>query len=120
MKIVKDNKENTWYEIGEWKTKAGLTALVLQCVWKKFVTDLAPSLHSYYAGYVEVPKGVKPNENDIEVHGGVTYNGPLIDREGIWIGFDIGHYGDEINQDESYAREQCEKLAEQIVSQNHE
>lgn len=50
--------------------------------------------------YVKIPKNHKIDENEIDVHGGITYS-----REGLWInenqqidgyfiGWDYAHYGD--------------------------
>lgn len=39
-------------------------------------------------GYVEVPKGLVVDDEDVDVHGGITY------RTGQIIGFDTSHAGD--------------------------
>lgn len=115
--IISDDRETTWYLIKEWETKSGLTARVQQCVWK--VTVL---LKPHYTGYVQVPDNIKlhDTENTLDVHGGVTFGYPepreLKGADGLWVGFDMAHYGDEDRQDLNYAISECERLAEQIVA----
>lgn len=55
-------------------------------------------------GYIKIPKyskyfGVKYDDIDLFPHGGLTFG--EIEKEEHWIGFDCGHFGDEI--DESFA-----------------
>ncbi len=114
IKLLHEGRERNWYLVEEWTTKFGLPAQVRQCVWKS--TAL---LHPHYTGYVKVPEGKKVDEENIEVHGGVTFPSgklPLDETEGNWIGFDMGHAGDEHIQDLSYAKNECEKMADQIAA----
>lgn len=117
MKVLKDTKERTWYQVKEWTTKAGLTARINQCVWKPRVVGLAPSLHPFYTGYV-LKRSDDPKtyyDSSVDVHGGVTFEGSQPDTLGTWVGFDMAHLGDEEAQDLDYATEECEKLARQMV-----
>lgn len=115
MKKIKESKERSWYLVDEWVTKSGLKAQVNKCEWNADLKNLGPSLHDFYTGYVQVPDGIVPNESNIEVHGGVTFSlGKLPDADGMWIGFDMAHFGDENMQDIEYAKRECEKLASQI------
>lgn len=104
----------------EWVTASGLKARICQCVWSDEVKGIASSLHDFFTGYVQTPDAVQISDSEqdsFDVHGGVTFTqGKLPDvEEGEWIGFDMHHVGDdEIKDQESYARAQCEKLAEQI------
>lgn len=124
MKLLKQDKERAWYLVKEWRTRAGLLARVHQCKWGELVHNTAPSLHDFYTGYVQVPEGMelKDTENTLEAHGGITFGYPTPSKlpiegaDGLWVGFDMAHLGDETNQDLAYAVEECEKLAEQIVS----
>jgi len=115
-KEIKKDNERTWYLIKEWQTRAGLKARVHQCVWADLLKGLAPTaLHDFYTGYVDVTGKTGFNEDELEVHGGVTFRrGELMDLEGEWVGFDMAHFGDEGVQSLIYAVEECEKLAEQI------
>lgn len=117
--LIHEGRERNWYLIEEWVTEAGLKARVHQCVWNERVSGIAPSLHDFYTGYVEVPKGRVFSEMEseqIDVHGGVTFSPKPIEGAGEenWMGFDMAHIGDEDNQSLSYAKEQCELLAKQI------
>ena len=115
MKLIAEGRERDWYLADEWTTKSGLKAVVRFCKWKKSVKDISSFVHDYYTGYVQVPEGVEPNENGIDVYGGVTFSkGKIEGFDGEWIGFDMDHLGDESTQSQEYAKEQCEKLAEQV------
>ncbi len=114
-KIKRDGTERDWYLVKEWVTKAGILARIHQGVWSDKVKKIAPSLHDYFTGYVQVPIGQVINEDIIDVHGGVTFSkGELIGARGEWVGFDMGHACDENLQNIEYAEQECEKLAEQI------
>lgn len=72
-------------------------------------------------------KGVTP-DIAFDVHGGVTYSGPLdghiLDSDLWWFGFDCAHAGDALRETDSvgefrsveYCFEECESLARQLVS----
>lgn len=117
MKLIQKNEESTWYLVEEWETESGLKARIHQCVWSDKVKRIATKLHDHYTAYVQVPDGIiPPSENSLDVHGGATfYMKPLPTTEGLWIGFDMAHLGDEmIKNGLEYAKEECEKLAKQI------
>lgn len=117
MKLIKETKERNWYLVREWKTDGGLYARIQQCVWSPLVTDLAPSLHPFYTGYVQKSAGDKKkyyDNNDIVVHGGVTFEGKLEGEDGEWVGFDMAHFGDGDKQDVGIVTEECETLAMQM------
>lgn len=130
MKEILKTKERTWYLVDEWTTKAGLLARIHKCEWdKEMIADMEKHvghksvLHDFHTGYVQVPEGVTPDENKLDVHGGVTFSLAelgMLDLKGKWIGFDMAHFGDEDIQGASaYAKEECEKLAEQISKTEH-
>lgn len=71
----------------------------------------------------------------IDVHGGLTYAGPMGNLEGWWFGFDCGHAGDlspgtysqvlEMGiknyprgtyRDIEYVRAECQRLADQLLA----
>lgn len=93
--------------------------------WSVEIDDISPELIEK----IEVIKAV----NNIEVHGGITYDGDsLIDlvlqEEGKWVyGFDAAHSGDatkskyytnyvgeDVFRDMRYMEHQCENLATQL------
>lgn len=119
MKELAKDSERTWYEVARWKTDAGLYAVIRRCEWSDRVKVYAPSIHDFCTGYVMAPEGYTPNqlaEENLDVHGGVTFNGKFDGEDGYWIGFDQSHYGDEnISDQDGNARSECEKLAAQIV-----
>lgn len=57
-------------------------------------------------------------ERMLDVHGGITFTGQLIDNQfnpdDWWIGFDTAHYGDE-DIPEEYVISETEQLARQLV-----
>lgn len=55
--------------------------------------------HGYFGhlcGYVEVPDGLNVNIDEIDCHGGITFNdhGSAFPTNGYYIGFDCIHHGD--------------------------
>lgn len=78
----------------------------------------------WYCGYVVIPKdspfyGVdyEDLEDDIWVHGGLTFSGRIEGVEGYLLGFDCNHGGDNsLVQDEEYTFKECKSLADQIIS----
>lgn len=119
MELITEGKERNWYLVKEFTTKHGNAARIHKCVWNKVVKDLAPSLHDFCTGYVlkrETDTEKYYDNPAIEVHGGVTFEGPLAGAVGDWVGFDLSHYGDEdILDQEVYAEVECEKLAIQML-----
>lgn len=118
-KLVGDG-ERTFYLVGEFSAH-GLTCRVHQGVPSEEVKKIAPSVHDWYMGYVRIPEGDETNysnSDDIEVHGGVTFEGgftQVFGIEGKWVGFDMAHWGDEkIPNPKDYAIEQTIKLAMQV------
>ena len=53
-------------------------------------------LVGHLCGYVEVPDGLDVNINEIECHGGITFNDRWdeLPTGGRYIGFDCMHFGD--------------------------
>lgn len=59
-----------------------------------------------------------------DVHGGITFDGDLTDRDGHWFGFDCAHSGDlcpkydigrdGIYRDIAYVKRECASLAKQL------
>ena len=78
----------------------------------------------WYCGYVEIPKGHELYERDemeiyhnedLSVHGGLTFGGELDGVDGYYIGFDCHHlYDNSIEQDEYYTERQCKYLIDQL------
>lgn len=50
----------------------------------------------HLCGYVEVPDGLSVNIDEIDCHGGITFNDcwDVFPTSGHYIGFDCLHYGD--------------------------
>jgi len=102
------------------------------------------SLH--WCGYVSVPKGSRLEKaltyyssdselgisefeqavNDIDVHGGITYNGERKGDGVVYRGFDCAHLGDlspgwdmedgeDVYRDKEYVVQECKHLADQIL-----
>lgn len=124
MKAVIENREFKIFHVKEFMTRVGLKALILKREWSPSVKALAPSLHDYCTGYVQLPEGSKYPESEadkLDVHGGVTFFGEHPDAVGVkgtWVGFDQGHaYDESIQNHEEYAEQECEKLARQLREQ---
>lgn len=117
MKLIAEGRERDWYLVKEWTTKTGLKARIQLCKWKIPKELKITSLHDHYTGYVQLADVSKEVDNDkINVHGGVTFNGDLEGETGQWVGFDMAHYGDEnIKEPLEYAIKECEELAKQLV-----
>lgn len=54
------------------------------------------SIFGHLCGYVEVPDGLDIDVNEIDCHGGITFNDHWDEfpTAGRYIGFDCMHYGD--------------------------
>lgn len=120
MELISESRERSWYLVKEWVTKHGNEARIHKCVWSNEVKNTAPSINDHYTGYVKKIPGdtVKYYDNpDINVHGGVTHEGPMPGAvQGDWVGFDMAHLDDEsILNPEEYAETECEKLAVQLL-----
>ena len=124
-KLIKDNEEThkKVYLCKKWKTKVGLPAVILRFeftdeFWK--ILDLksikSGIFHDWWTGYVENVDKKEIDTDQIEVHGGVTFNGgyPLGTTAGEWIGFDLNHFDDTGEESIDYVIEQCERLAREI------
>lgn len=90
--------------------------------WSVEAKAIAPSLHDYHCGYCTIgPDIIRVDERHIEenvdVHGGVTFSHPG-DVRGNWtFGFDCAHVDDENNpqlQDIDWLTAECESMARQI------
>lgn len=94
-----------------------------------FIRKLALGGEEYLCGYVVIPKDHKyydayyeEIENDIDVHGGLTYSGIqkvysiTKGKEELFVlGFDCHHSEDNIKeQNEEYVIEQCKHLIDQL------
>lgn len=77
----------------------------------------------WFCGYVEVPEDHPYNrvpywdiEDEIDVHGGLTYGDSAEFADGYLLGFDCAHYGDSPGvQDEEYTLNECKKLVDQLI-----
>lgn len=81
--------------------------------------------NEWYCGYVKVNfgnacHGKKWDQlDDIKTHGGITYSRQ--ERDGWWIGFDCGHSGDHIeNENKEYAIENIKSMVDQIITKENE
>ena len=104
----------------------GYTIVVRRLGYKNVPDSLRFCLFDYFCGYIEVPRNHKyyfksyyEIEDEINVHGGLTFSGYIEDYKGIksayYIGFDCGHYGDRPDlQDEEYTLKECKKVVEQL------
>lgn len=121
-KLIDEGRERTWYLVKEWVTKAGRPARIQQCVWSDEVKAHARSLPDHYCGYVLKRLNDKKNyyDSSANIHGGVTHEGPLKTAEGVWVGFDMAHVGDENIPDPlEYATKECEKLGKILKFKKH-
>lgn len=111
----------------EWETRVGLKAMVLRIKYteklKKYLKEKGlwdEFTHDWWTGYVKKPDGYKYDPSDnLEVHGGVTFTDgtPIGAEENTnWIGFDLNHYSDTGNESLEYVKEECERLAEQLLT----
>lgn len=90
---------------------------------REIPTSLYPRNNHWYCGYVVIPEysplyGVDYDdlEDNIRVHGGLTYSGRIDGIDGYLIGFDCNHAWDDPHiQDEIYTRGECESLIDQII-----
>ena len=79
--------------------------------------------HIWYCGYAVIPEdhpfyGVDHDdvEDDIWVHGGLTFSGEIEDIDGYLLGFDCNHYGDSpVVQNETYTLSECKRLVDQLI-----
>lgn len=118
MKLLTERGERKWFLVKEWKTEAGLLARIQKCVWNDEIKSRAPDIEDFCTGYVQkrTEDTKKYYESDTDVHGGVTFESDLEEAGGIWVGFDMAHFGDEnIKNQEEYAQKECEKLAKQMI-----
>ncbi len=82
-----------------------------------------PMNYYWYCGYVVIPEysplyGVdyQDLEDDIRVHGGLTFSGRIEGVDGYLLGFDCNHACDGPHiQDVIYTRGECESLIDQII-----
>ncbi len=82
-------------------------------------------INSYwYCGYVVIPKDspfygmdYEDLEDDVWVHGGLTFSGRIEGVGGYLLGFDCSHGGDNpLDQDEEYTLNECKSLVDQLIS----
>lgn len=104
----------------------------LNCLIRK----IESTRREWLCGYVYVPKGHqlygagygvkcaalggKEPEMVLDVHGGITFSGPLGNDRGSWcFGFDTAHFDDDTrgyNKDEAYVEAQTRELADQLAA----
>lgn len=95
----------------------------ISCEPREMSASSYPVNDHWYCGYVVIPEysplyGVDYDdlEDNIRVHGGLTYSGRIYGIDGYLIGFDCHHAGDNPHiQDEIYTRGECESLIDQII-----
>ena len=87
-----------------------------------FLTDESVN-NIWYCGYAVIPEDhpfygadYDDVEDDIDVHGGLTFSGDIEDVDGFLLGFDCAHYGDSPEvQDEEYTLKECKKMVDQLI-----
>lgn len=87
-----------------------------------FLTDESVN-NIWYCGYAVIPEDhpfygayYDDLEDDIVVHGGLTFSGDIEDVDGFLLGFDCAHYGDSPEvQDEEYTLKECKKMVDQLI-----
>ena len=78
---------------------------------------------TWYCGYAVIPEDhqfygldYEEVEEDIDVHGGLTFSGEFEDVDGFLLGFDCNHAWDDPGvQDEEYTLSECKKLVDQLI-----
>ena len=116
-----------------WETEPDFVEFIDQDTGYKCFIQRHPEL-KHLCGYVDLPKehklyGIFSEEEDFEVHGGVTYTGKREFEQPNYIadyvlGFDCGHAGDlvpgvkifheEVYRDIEYVTNECKNLAKQL------
>ena len=117
-----------------WETEPDFLEFVDEDTGYKCFIQRHPEL-KHLCGYVELPKehklyGIFSEEEDFEVHGGVTYTGKREFEQQNYIadyvlGFDCGHAGDlvpsvksfyekEVYRNIEYVTNECKNLAKQL------
>jgi len=116
-----------------WETEPDFVEFIDEDTGYKCFIQRHPEL-KHLCGYVELPKehklyGIFSEEEDFEVHGGVTYTGKREFEQPNYIadyvlGFDCGHAGDlvpgvkifheEVYRDIEYVTNECKNLAKQL------
>lgn len=87
-----------------------------------FLTDESVN-NIWYCGYAVIPEDhpfygayYDDLEDDIDVHGGLTFSGELDGIDGYLLGFDCNHYRDNpAVQDEEYTLSECKRLVDQLI-----
>jgi len=113
-KLLRKDRERNIYLVKEFTTENGKKAFVTETEWAHPIITLP----NHFCGYVEKSKDDTKkyyDDNEINVHGGVTFEGELLDTKDIFVGFDMAHLGDnDIGNPLEYAVSECESLAKQM------
>lgn len=91
---------------------------------REIPASLYPINDHWYCGYVVIPEysplyeaDYQDLEDDIRVHGGLTFSGRIEGVDGYLLGFDCNHAWDDPHvQDEKYTLKECKSLADQLIS----
>jgi hypothetical protein len=89
--MMKFEVEKSYWGEGAWQTEPDS----LEFTYKGYKCRMSRNIFGSWCGYVAVALSELPFDpyEDINVHGGVTYN--RTEQDGLnWIGFDCGHYND--------------------------
>lgn len=81
------------------------------------------SNREWYCGYVVIPKDHKyydmdyeEIEEEIDVHGGLTFSGELDGIDGYLLGFDCNHsFDNPVDQDAGYTLSECKRIVDQLI-----
>ena len=79
-------------------------------------------LHYWWCGYVKLKPSSRFMISDyfdipIDCHKELTFKGHLSNLpEGIWIGFDTNHYGDDMSvKNQEFVESECKKIIDQLI-----
>ena len=90
--LTEENRNRPW----EWENPEPLawSFMGMDCLVRRTLPMMI------WCGYVRLPdehpwQAYRDGDDvPLDVHGGVTFFGPIPGRDGRWVGFDTAHYGD--------------------------
>lgn len=100
--------------------------IVVKKYWENGIYPLfvdTSEFTTWYCGYAVIPVdhpfyGLDYDEveDDIDVHGGLTFSGKLDELEGYLLGFNCNHFGDTPEvENEEYTLNECKRLVDQLI-----
>ena len=103
--------------------------ILVRKIWREDLGVLFSALNNeWYCVYVVIPKGHKyydvdyeDVEEEIDVHGGLTFSGELDGIDGYLLGFDCNHsFDNPVDQDASYTLSECKRMVDQLIEAENE